>query len=59
MDYILFMALNKDFKNCKTNRLELDDLQNTDLYDSSFKMIYFFKRSKFFQKTSKNTTIKS
>ena len=23
------MAVNKDFKNCKTNRSELDDLQNT------------------------------
>ena len=22
------MAVNKDFKNCKTNRSELDDLQN-------------------------------
>ena len=29
--YTLYMAVNKDFKNCKTDRLELDDLQNTNL----------------------------
>ena len=38
------MVVNKDFKNSKTNRPELDDLQNTNLSDSSFKMIYCFKR---------------
>ena len=37
------MVVIKDFKNSKTNRLELDDLPNTNLADSSFKMIYCFK----------------
>ena len=40
------MAVYKDFKNCKTNRPELDNLQNTNLLDSSFKMIYYLKRYK-------------
>ena len=34
------MAVNKNSKNCKTNRPELDDLQNRN---SSFKMTYYFK----------------
>ena len=34
------MVVNKDFKKSKTNRLELDDLQNTNISDSSFKMIF-------------------
>ena len=38
------MTVNKDFKICKNNRPELDDLQNTNLKDSSFNMIYCFKR---------------
>ena len=29
--YTLYMAVNKDFKYHKTNRPELDDLQNTNL----------------------------
>ena len=37
------MMVNKDLKNSKTNRPEVDDLQNTNLSDSSFKMIYCFK----------------
>ena len=37
------MSVNKDFKNCKTNRAELDDLQNMNLQDS----LRFFK--KYFQ----------
>ena len=36
------MAVNKDFKKCKTNRLELDDLQSTNL-GKTFKMIYCFE----------------
>ena len=36
------MVVNRDFKNNKTNRLELDDLQTTYLLDSS-KMIYCSK----------------
>ena len=34
------MVVNKDFKKSKTNRLELDDIQNTNISDSSFKMIF-------------------
>ena len=30
-NYTLFMAVKKDLKNCKTDRSELDDLQNTNL----------------------------
>ena len=30
-NYPLFMTVNKDFRNFKTNRPELDDLQNTNL----------------------------
>ena len=37
------MLVNKDFKNSKTNRAELDDLQNANPSDSSSKMIYCFK----------------
>ena len=37
-NYTLFMAVNKDFKNCKTNRAELDDIQNMNLQDS-FKIL--------------------
>ena len=33
------MVLNKDLKKSKTNRSDLDDLQNMNLSDSSFKMI--------------------
>ena len=30
-NYTIFTAVNKDFKNWKTNRPELDDLQRTNL----------------------------
>ena len=30
-NYTLFIAENKGLNNCKTNRKELDDLQNTNL----------------------------
>ena len=30
-NYTQFMVVNKYLKNCKTNRTELDDLQNTNL----------------------------
>ena len=55
------MVVNKDFKNCKTNRPELDDLQNTSFEDSFFKMMYCFKKCKFYfecNATSKNLIIK-
>ena len=32
-NYTLLMEVNKDFKNCKTSRSEIDDLQNTNLLD--------------------------
>ena len=54
------MVVNRDFKNSKTNRPELDELLNTNLSDSSFKMIYCFKRCKCYfdcNAISKNTII--
>ena len=56
------MTVNKDFKNYKTNRPELDDLLNTNKIDNSFKIIYCFKRWKCYfdcNATSKITIIKS
>ena len=55
------LTVNKDFKNRKTNRPKLDDLQNANLEDSSFKLIYCFKSCKCYfdcNATSKNTILK-
>ena len=56
------MVVNKDFKNSKTNRPELDNLQNMNLSNSSSKMIYCFKRCKSYfdsNAISKNAIMKS
>ena len=42
--HLLYTEVNKDFKNCKTNRPELDDLKNI------FKMTYCFQNNILFQK---------
>ena len=51
-----------DFKNSKTNRPELDDLQDTNLSYSSFKILYCLKRCKRYfdcNAISKSTIVKS